>query len=349
MCQTSLTLNQPAKSPNDPKRLHASIPAVHGLHLIELMQEWAIEPKRLLADLDLDLAELNEPDAMLTIPVAERLMARARALSGEDGLGIYMGMKMRASAHGHLGLAAMMSCTVRQGLDLAARFAPTRTDALTLRVETDAETARLVILENESMGSIREDILFALILGIVQIGEMLTGRPLEGTAHVMFDEPSYIRRFDHITRNRLRFSQPRNELRFDATYLDLPLSMADPVAQQLALKECERQLQVARERNNIVHRVRAYVRNKEKFGANLGDVAGALGTSERTLKRRLSEQGTTFSIIKDECRHALAMTWLSDSAMSVDQIALRLGYSDTANFTRAFRRWEGRPPTSVRK
>ena len=70
--------------------------------------------------------------------------------------------------------------------------------------------------------------------------------------------------------------------------------------------------------------------------------------SPRTLKRRLAEQGTTYSEIIDDARRQRALLLLGDRRLTLDAIAAQLGYSDTANFTRAFKRWTGKTPGEAR-
>ena len=59
----------------------------------------------------------------MSIATVEKLTERARALTGEPALALYLGLSMRASAHGYLGFAAMSAATVGEALELAARFA----------------------------------------------------------------------------------------------------------------------------------------------------------------------------------------------------------------------------------
>jgi AraC-like DNA-binding protein len=69
----------------------------------------------------------------------------------------------------------------------------------------------------------------------------------------------------------------------------------------------------------------------------------------RTLKRRLADQGTSFSALLDEVRRDRATLLLRAGELSVDEIGARLGYSDPANFARAFRRWTGSSPRAFRR
>jgi AraC-like DNA-binding protein len=78
-------------------------------------------------------------------------------------------------------------------------------------------------------------------------------------------------------------------------------------------------------------------------------VAAIVGTSERTLHRRIGEHGTTFGKVVDRMRHDLALAHLADGARSVSEIALLLGYSDGRAFARAFRRWTKTTPLEWRR
>jgi AraC-like DNA-binding protein len=80
----------------------------------------------------------------------------------------------------------------------------------------------------------------------------------------------------------------------------------------------------------------------------LDEVARALHVSSRTLKRKLTEHHTSFSRIVDAHLRGQALLLIDDPRLTIDEIADRLGYSDTANFARAFRRWTGSAPGAFR-
>ena len=82
--------------------------------------------------------------------------------------------------------------------------------------------------------------------------------------------------------------------------------------------------------------------------ANIDRVARELGLSRQTLYRRLKAEGVTFEQLLDELRHRLALKLLRDQHMSVKQAAWRLGFSDPAAFSRAFKRWTGTAPSFAR-
>lgn len=83
--------------------------------------------------------------------------------------------------------------------------------------------------------------------------------------------------------------------------------------------------------------------------ANVQAIAGALGTSVRTLQRRLAEQGRSVERLVETSRLATARRLLDSTDAKVVDIAFDLGYSDHAHFTRAFRRWTGQSPAAYRR
>jgi len=325
-----------------------TLPAAHALHLTDLVVGAGIAQEELLGPLGLDRASLSIPGAQLAVPVVVRLFQRARALTGNGAIGILLGLQMRASAHGYLGFAAMTASTLHEALETATRFVRTRTNALGLSLHVGDRSASLVIEERADFGEARDAILFALVVGIWQIGDALTGRQLPGSADFAFPRPAYIDLGTDFV-PRLRFDQPLTQLVFDVSALSLPLTMSDPVSRQLAYSECERSLEELGADQEILARVRKLVARASGGFHSLDEVANQLHLSSRTLKRRLSTHGVTYSDLLEEQRREKALLLLRSSGLSLDEVAEQLGYSDTSNFRRAFRRWTGISPAAYRR
>jgi AraC-like DNA-binding protein len=77
-------------------------------------------------------------------------------------------------------------------------------------------------------------------------------------------------------------------------------------------------------------------------------VARRLNRSVSALQRQLRAEGSTYRQVLDETRHSIALRLIREHQYSLGQIAYLLGFSDQANFSRAFKRWTGRPPTEYR-
>ena len=79
------------------------------------------------------------------------------------------------------------------------------------------------------------------------------------------------------------------------------------------------------------------------------DVAKDLRLSPRTLQRRLQDVGSNYQRVLDEARHQMARYYLSNSVFELAEAAYLLGYEDANSFARAFRAWEGMPPSDWRE
>ncbi|MEO7095274.1 MAG: AraC family transcriptional regulator [Polyangiales bacterium] len=324
-----------------------TFPAVHVLHLIDLVKRWDVTSEQLLAGVGLEAASLSAPAARVSVDVLVALVERARVLTAEPALGVYFGLQMRVSTHGYVGFAAMTASTVREALELAVRYAPTRTTAVSLRLVVEGRAASVVIDEHADFGSARDVVVLALLVGIWQIGNALTGRELTGQAELAFPAPSWFPRFAGTI--DVRFGQPNNRLVFDAAFLELPLTMADREAMQLARDQCERALEALGIDGRVVPRVRNALSRDEGMPRSLDDVAAALHVSPRTLKRKLAAEGAAYSTLLEEHRREKALLLLRSRDLTVDAVAERLGYSDVTSFSRAFRRWTGTTPAAYRR
>lgn len=81
---------------------------------------------------------------------------------------------------------------------------------------------------------------------------------------------------------------------------------------------------------------------------SLETAATRLGTSPRTLQRRLTERGLSFRALVEQGRFGIAGALLRETDLKVQEIAARLGYSSPGGFSRAFTRWAGCSPSVFR-
>lgn len=330
-----------------------AIPGAYALLLLDLVKRWQITDEEMLEGCPFTREQLTAPATRVAPDAFRELILRAHELTGESGLAVYVGLQMRVSSHGFLGFAAMTAPTVGDALLLVERFAATRFAAIGLSVHAEGATASLVLEEHARLATEERDfIVILLFVGLVHLAEALTGQPLEGGAEVTFAKPGYYDRLAHLipaSVRFIRFEQPTNRLVFDRAILALPLTTADSAAAQLARAQCERELASLGDGDRTRDRVRELLPASASGFRTIEEIARELHVSTRTLKRRLAAAGTTFSDLLDELRRERALQLVGDHKLTLDEIADRLGYSDVANFTRAFRRWTGTTPAALRK
>jgi AraC-like DNA-binding protein len=330
-----------------PEGLH-TVPIALVSQVVLLVKRWQVGPAELLSDVGLDQKALEDPFHRVPLGTMCTILERARTLTGEPGLGYYLGVQTRATLYGYLGFAFLSAPTVAEALKLALEFAPLFSTALAMDLRVDGRIAALSFEERADLGSVRDIILINMLVGSRELGRAVTGRDTGGSADFAFPEPEYHARFAHLALNS-RFNQPVNRILFDAAVLDFPILTADPVSVQLARMQCERDLEELGFSTRMAERVRRLIADGDDDFGSLEQLAVHLDLSPRTLRRRLAAEGVSFSALVDDGRRDRALRLLRSSRLSIEHVARELGYTTASSFVRAFHRWTGKTPVQYRR
>jgi AraC-like DNA-binding protein len=326
---------------------HHTVPIALVSQLVHLVARWQVPAADLLSAVGLNESALVAPFERVPIATMCALLERARALTGEPGLGYYLGLQTRVTLYGFLGFAMMSATTIGDALKLGLEFAPVFSTALAMKLHVEGRTASLSFVERADLGSARDIVLISLIVGLRELGRATTGRDTGGSADFAFPEPAYHARFEHLALYS-RFDQPVNQIQFDRAVIDFPILTADPVAVQLGRMQCERELDALGFGAGLADRVRRMASDDEHLGS-LERMARHLELSPRTLRRRLAAEGFSFSALVDEGRRDKALRLVRSPRLSIEDVARQLGYTTTSSFVRAFHRWTGKTPVSYRR
>jgi AraC-like DNA-binding protein len=148
----------------------------------------------------------------------------------------------------------------------------------------------------------------------------------------------------------VEFGAARDEVVFPAPVASLPIVGSDNYLNELLLRYAEEALadrpQERASHRSAVERVLPQLLPHAR--ASAPNVAQKLALSQRTLSRKLRDEGASFAAILDETRAALARRYLVERNLPVSQIAWLLGYDEVSSFTRAFKRWTGMTPRRFR-
>ena len=130
----------------------------------------------------------------------------------------------------------------------------------------------------------------------------------------------------------------------------MPLPTADSELLKVLTKNADPVLQErAEEGNDFLDVIAERIVDQLSSGrVTIKKVAADLGSSERTLSRRLAETGTSFDQLIDDIRKDLAMRYLDEGKVKLQELAFLLGFSTHASFTSAFKRWTGKTPSESR-
>lgn len=325
------------------------IPGVYGLLLLDVVSRWGYNDVSLFEPFGLNSEHLAHPDTRIPVDVANNLVKRALELTGETTLAYHLGTQMRISIHGFIGYAIMTATNATEALMIASRFIQLRMPFLQLYFSTFSDKATIELKCSIDLHPLRNEIILALVVGILTMGKALTGKDVSSDIDIDFPMPIGFERYASRLNAQLRFNQPHLIASFDKSHLGSAMVHADPISSQIAINQCETELSALGERRRLSMKVRDILSNQDQHHLGIELVADKLHMSDRTLKRQLAAEGTSFSTIVDEVRYRRATSLLSRTDYSLEQIADELGYSDVANFSRAFKRWSGRSPSNWRK
>jgi AraC-like DNA-binding protein len=131
--------------------------------------------------------------------------------------------------------------------------------------------------------------------------------------------------------------------------LDRAMRLADPRAVETLAPLVDAEVAARPSQASFAARVEAHLASSLPEAADVGNVAGAMRMSARTLQRRLEQEQTRFTEVLDRARLQVARRLLANSGVTLTEVAFRLGFADLATFSRAFKRWTGQPPGQWRR
>ncbi len=181
----------------------------------------------------------------------------------------------------------------------------------------------------------------------------LCGRPIE-LKRVDFSgaAPEHLAKYEELFRCPLNFGQASDLLYFDSACLAWPVVHTEHSLEEF-LRTAPYQLlimDVDPEGNNLSAQVKAMIGHDFSEGfPSFENISSALNMSAPTLRRRLKAEGTTFQQIKDEARCEAARLYLDKPELSINDVALQLGFTDPSAFHRSFKKWTGKTPGQFRQ
>jgi len=164
-----------------------------------------------------------------------------------------------------------------------------------------------------------------------------------------YPAPEHWRSYEAFFGCPVEFDSAVMEWRFNASVLQLPCPNANPITSAMSMGFCQQLVASLPDESDLVEAVRMACLSRNGRFPGVEAVAQALSMSPRTLHRRLSEHQRTFQSVLDEVRCALAMEFLQQSDMPMDDLAAQVGFSEAANFRKAFRKWTGQSPGDYRR
>ncbi|MBC9250928.1 hypothetical protein A9179_11625 [Pseudomonas alcaligenes] len=333
---------------NDVRQLR--IPGIFPAAYLSFIRERGIDPGPLLRTAGLFLTVDNLAVQGLTFAAMERLFDAIWTVFPEESLGFRAGSLVPPTSFGSLGFGMLCSATVGDAITLCQRYWDLLGRGVRMQHQViRAECILTLVQEVPVQGTYRR---WMLETGVATVWRSLVAMIPDATdeIEITFDmpSPSYL---DQVMQSlgKVRYEAPATTLRFPAALLERALPMRSEPGLRQAEALCETQLMLCMQPESMILRVQRYLGLSVGGYPALPEVAERLHVSPRTLRRRLADEGSGFSRLLEEARLQDALRLLEDVRFSVTDVASRLGYESSANFSRSFKQWAGRTPSRYRQ
>lgn len=260
------------------------------------------------------------------------------------------GRRMTLSKHGYLGYAAQHSRNLLEAADKLYRYVSTRVDFIRLQRGNRDDRAEVLIIPQVDDSPALRYVCLSFMVCLETLGRQMMGDRAEQIAsHITMKGPAPSTAVPPLPGNsRIVFNADRYSISWPPSVVDVPLNSRDEDLGKLADARCETALRRSRDNQKVASRVLSLIHRHSGELPSLDEIAASLNMSVPTLQRRLKAEGDTFQQIKDRFRESRARSLLG-TAMSIEQIADQLGYSDASNFSKAFKSWTGLTPSQYRQ
>ncbi|MBO6849497.1 MAG: AraC family transcriptional regulator [Marinobacter sp.] len=328
-----------------------SLPVIRAHYadiLCQLAGEHDVPRGPLLTSAGIRPSMLSHPDNLITVDQFTLLCREALRRSGNSALGLEFGRRLKFTTHGSLSQAAISCDTLHQALSVLIKYFRIRFVYMELDFFVDGEDAVVQLSLAHDVEDLYRFNIEVVMASLMDVNQLLFGARLieTGVCRLDYPEPEHTEGYRAIFGDRVDFSCGVNQLRFRKSFLELPISLSNPVTRRVAEAQCEEELRSIDAATSVTSRVRRLLEAVRGGGLpGLEAIANQLSMSPRTLRRQLSSEGARYQVLLDQVRHERALELLRRGRLSIDEVADSLGYSDPSNFGRAFRKWEGVSPT----
>jgi AraC-like DNA-binding protein len=292
---------------------------------------------------------LANPRVRISVEQLDRMVRNGLRLTGDPALGLAFGQRITVSALGMVGYTAMAQATLGDALEIALKYQRLLLSHVELRARTDEGEAVLEVLPQLPAGPFEAFLCESVVACLVHVGTFLLARPLPGLRlRFAYPAPPHAERYHECFDCHLEFAAPTTELRWSAGALRSPLAYACEATARLSEEQCAAALTPNLAKDGVVRKVRSLLSEHDGRFPSVRALAKDLQTSERSLRRALSEQGTSYQVLLDEIRLRRAVDYLNSTTLPVEDIARNVGFGSSRSFRRAFRRWTGKSPSQLR-
>ncbi len=317
--------------------------------LLNTLAQRGVDIETLLVGAGLESLDWQNPNGKLTYADKLSIFSAANQSFPHDGLGLWLGEHASLCHFGVLGYALSTSQNVGEAIKSGFKYLRLNGPIFSVKLIVDGKHA---VIQIENTLEVGDQLPFCneyFLSSIVSLFKELTGDELAiQTLSFPYAQPSYVKLYEERFQCSVTFGHSACELRFDASVLSQTLATHDAATLKRYLTSCQSIVETLDSEHLLTNQIKTIFYQTAGCFPTIEQLAVEFGCSSRTLRRELVSHNTSYQALLTEVRVELAKELLLGTSMSIDDIGERLGYSDPANFRRAFKGWLSKTPAQFR-
>jgi len=313
------------------------------------IESYGLDPEALFKEADLDPDKLYKPNTRYKDSKLYQLWKLAVHRTGDPGFGLTVAKAWHPTNAHALGFSWLASNTLLEALQRLERYIRVLSDKSNVSLQKVGSEIKFVLSNPATTCPSADEYNDAGLALIVRLCRMSFGdefNPIKLTMNR--PTPTIIAQFEQYFRVPIEYASTENSIYFRKSDLEQELPTANA---QLALENDKIVTDYLSRyhRSNLTLQVRQKIIEQLASGrVSQESVADSLVTSLRNLQRNLKKEGASYKELLEDIRRELAAHYMEQAEMSINEITFLLGFSEPANFSRAFKRWTGVSPSAFR-
>lgn len=281
-----------------------------------------------------------------------RFLTQATLFSRDPAIGLKFGPYSKPYLMGEMTMMGLKAPNLLEGLRGFVTFSRIQASYISFELQANKDALFLYCGFNAELETTLYTQTEVLFLTIQNLIEDYMGEPFAmGRFGFNYARPSYGDRYEQVFHSPVSYNQDRNFISIPSNILTHDSIFYEEQLWRQGLALCEQRIQLLELRQQKLYsqRVLDILNSQPPPLASFAEVADTLNLSQRTLSRRLQAEQTRFRTLYNDVIQSWAVKYLWDRSSSIESISAALGFQDSANFRRAFKRHWGLSPQAYRE
>lgn len=321
------------------------MPASNIKPLVKLLVTQGVPLENILEGTGIQFEDFTDPNKTLVFAQYLSLIKNARKYSLNPIYTLQLGEQFFVNHDGILACRVMSSRNNLDAMELLTEYQNLFTQILSLSLEVTEDFGIFSVEESIPLGDTLPHFVEYCYAVLYSLGKFcMGGKPIELHFEFSHDNPGKGDEFSNFFHNTVKFNCDRNRVLIPRHTLDQNIIFSNQQAANNNERLCQQHLKQVNKDQVVIQKVKRIIRDIPFNELSIESLSDKLHMSTRTLRRHLQTQGVSYKTLLENERKRIALKRIEKQDISIEALAIQLGYQNASSFSRAFKRWFGVAP-----